>query len=342
MINKKNIHIAMSDKFLPPLIDFIYSNFSKEKNKFYLYGQNREYDFLKNNDVSFLDIGAAGVSYYQLLKEMYNADKIILHSLFSQKIIKILFFNPWLLKKCYWLMWGGDLYSENQGLSFTHKKYKSFVIKNMGYLLTYIPGDIEYARERFKAKGCYIENIGYLSNVCNVEVEDNKNNKENIHILLGNSATESNEHIEALDILAKFKNSNIKIYVPLSYGNSIYANQVIEYGKSIFNEKFIALTSFQPYEQYQRFLQSIDIAIFNHKRQQAMGNTINLLGMGKKVYLRKGTSQWDFFNINKIKIFDVEDFDIDSIYIMNENSKNISEKFSMKKLESHWRYLLNE
>ncbi len=50
---------------------------------------------------------------------------------------------------------------------------------------------------------------------------------------MGNSADPANEHIEALAQLEKFKESNIKIYVPLSYGNQAYAEQVIEYGKTI-------------------------------------------------------------------------------------------------------------
>ena len=40
-----------------------------------------------------------------------------------------------------------------------------------------------------------------------------------------------------------------------------------------------------PFNQYLEFLGKIDIAIFNHRRQQGFGNAITLLGLGKKVYL---------------------------------------------------------
>lgn len=52
--------------------------------------------------------------------------------------------------------------------------------------------------------------------------------------------------------------------------------KVIIKGKELFGEKFIPLTEFMTFEKYLEFLGSIDIAIFAHKRQQAMGNTITI------------------------------------------------------------------
>ena len=211
----------------------------------------------------------------------------------------------------------------------------------MGYLLTYLPGDVEYARKRFGAKGKYVENFGYLSNIFSLSHSSDQKHNEVIHILLGNSADPANEHIEALAQLEKFKESNIKIYVPLSYGNQAYAEQVSEYGKTIFEHKFVPLTEFMTYEKYQCFLKNIDIAIFNHKRQQAMGNTINLLGMGKVVYLREGTPQWEFFKSINIQVYDLENFNI-HMSSRNNNKRIVGEFFSISKLEKQWGNLLNE
>ena len=126
-----------------------------------------------------------------------------------------------------------------------------------------------------------------------------------------------------------------------SYGNKIYAEQVIEYGKSIFGYNFIPLTEFMAYEEYQDFLKNINIAIFNHRRQQAMGNTISLLGMGKVVYLRKGTSQSEFFKKMNIDIYDIEYFST-NIVSKNNNKIIISRYFSIEKLRQQWSSLLNE
>lgn len=338
-MSRKILHVSMADKFLPAFIDFIHTKFSKENNIFYLYGDESVYGFLKDRGVFFLGKKANNISYFQLLLEMYSADKVILHGLFSSKVIKLLFYNPWLLKKCYWSMWGGDLYGEDKKYKLSNF-YKKMVIKNMGFLITFVPKDVEYARKKFSAKGKYVENLGYLSNVFTPVSSSIEEKKENINILLGNSADPANEHIEALTILEKFKDLNIKIYVPLSYGNQMYAIKVIEYGESIFGGKFEALTEFMQYEKYLNFLKNIDIAIFNHKRQQAMGNTINLLGMGKVVYLRQGTPQWELFNEKGIDVFDIEEFNLTNNEKLVKNEINIKNYFSKENFEKKWKNLL--
>jgi hypothetical protein len=56
-----------------------------------------------------------------------------------------------------------------------------------------------------------------------------------------------------------------------------HAKLVIAQGHEWFGDKLVPMTGFMPFEQYLEFLKSFDIAIFNHQRQQAMGNTITLL-----------------------------------------------------------------
>ena len=80
-------------------------------------------------------------------------------------------------------------------------------------------------------------------------------------------------------------------------------------------------------QSYLKFLNEIDIAIFHHKRQQAMGNIINLLGMGKKVYIRAGETHTSFFENLGIKVYDLNHFDLT---LKNEsgNQKIIRDYFS--------------
>jgi hypothetical protein len=111
-----------------------------------------------------------------------------------------------------------------------------------------------------------------------------------------------------LDKLETYKQEDIKIYAPLSYGNPDHAKRVIQEGKKRFGDKFIPLTEMIPFQEYIEFLGLIDIAIFNHKRQQAMGNTITLLGLGKKVYMRTDVTQWQFFQSHGMVVFDIETF----------------------------------
>lgn len=271
--------------------------------------------------------------YIVALLKMHRADKIILHGLFDIKLIFILFFTPWLLKRCYWVVWGGDLYVYKLGRNNKNWKGREFfrrpVIKNMGHLVTYILGDVELAREWYGAKGKYYECIMYPSNLYkSYEIQDKQGETKNI--LVGNSADPSNNHLDVFDKLEAFKGQDIKIYAPLSYGNPDYAKSIIQQGKQRFGDKFEALTEHMPFNQYLEFLGKIDIAVFNHKRQQAMGNTITLLGLGKKVFMRSDVTQWAFFKSHAIAVYDIEAFALtdDEDIQVEENKHRVKTYFS--------------
>lgn len=339
----KNLHICTLGPFIPPFFNFVRSEFPHISNSFYLFGDLKKYPIEEDGNVFLHKNGKLG--YLKLLLKLYSADKIIIHGLFDVYLLLILIANPWLLKKCYWVIWGADLYSfmypkDNMKYKIT-EKLKKIAIRKIGYLLTYIPGDVSIAREQYGAKGEHLETIVYLSNV--VTLRDIKNkNKNVVNILIGNSADPTNEHLEVLDKLKFLKDHNIKIIVPLSYGNKAYAQKVIDYGSLIFGDNFWGITDFMPYTEYLSLLENVDIAIFNHKRQQAMGNTINLIGLGKTVYLRKSTTQWDFFKNLSIDVLDIDTFDLNNKVNSKVNRVNVSEYFSKQNLIKQWSNILRE
>jgi hypothetical protein len=125
-----------------------------------------------------------------------------------------------------------------------------------------------------------------------------------ISIQVGNSSDPSNNHLDIFKMMTPYKNHNIRVVVPLAYGDSSHAKLVLKEGKRIFGEKFYPLTEMLPLESYLDLLSRIDIAIFNHKRTQAMSNIITLTGLGKKVYIRSDISSWPVFEDQGIKLYD--------------------------------------
>lgn len=310
-MTKKTLHISGCDKFIPPFIDFLKDNFDFKQHEFLLTGGMAENNLIKASNVHLANKNKLGRlnHYFKSLIKMHQADKVILHGLFDIKLIFILFCTPWLLKKCYWVMWGGDLYTHKLSEKNRKWKVKEFfrrpVIKNIGHLVTYIEGDVELARKWYGATGVYHECIMYTSNLYKEYSVPSKQGTA-INIQVGNSAGPSNNHLEALENLLPFKNDDICIYVPLSYGDKKHAQVVIQQGQQWFGDKFKPLTEFMPFDKYLSLLGTIDIAIFNHRRQQAMGNTITLLGLGKTVYMRSDTTQWRFFKDKGVVIGDIE------------------------------------
>jgi hypothetical protein len=239
---------------------------------------------------------------------MEKAEKVILHGLFSDDLVNYLYWHQRFLPKCYWIMWGGDLYGYmNPQRSWRntfriHRRYR--VVEKMGHLVTYIRGDYELARKVYGATGAYRECFMYPSNLYqSYDIPEVPH--DTVNILVGNSADPSNNHFEIFEKLLPYKDEDIRLVVPLSYSSRTHAEKVIEKGRMLFGEKFEPLTEYMDFDAYLKLLGEIDIAVFAHKRQQAMGNMITLLGLGKKVYIRDDITPWGLFGALEINIFNV-------------------------------------
>lgn len=316
-LNKQKIlHICRAEKFIPPFIDLVQANFEPGLHEFIIFGDHKKFSSEGRSGVHRVENGLAEktAAKVRLIVQMHRADRIILHGLFTRAVTKMLFLMPWLLKKTYWVIWGNDLYSKretgaNSGLKNISRR---FVIRYFGHLVSHVPGDIELAREWYGASGKAHHCLMYSSNVFS-ETGVGERNTGFVEVQVGNSADPSNNHLEVFEKLASLQTDNFRVLVPLSYGDQQHARRVIEEGEKLFGDRFVPLVDFLPPDQYQEFLASIDVAVFNHKRQQALGNLISLLGMGKKVYLRRDISTASLLDSLKIEWFDVENIDLSPI-----------------------------
>ena len=105
------------------------------------------------------------------------------------------------------------------------------------------------------------------------------------HILLGNSASATNNPVEAIDRLSESDLKDRKVFVPLCYGDRRYAKEIIKYGRDRLGKNFKPLLKFMPLEEYNRVISRCGVVIMNHQRSQAFGNVIASLYMGARVYL---------------------------------------------------------
>ncbi|HWR62069.1 MAG TPA: TDP-N-acetylfucosamine:lipid II N-acetylfucosaminyltransferase, partial [Clostridia bacterium] len=168
---------------------------------------------------------------------------------------------------------------------------------------------------------------------------------EELRILLGNSASETNNHFEALDVLAGFAAENIRVICPLSYGDNDYRDRVIKYGQSVLGEKFTYLDKFYNISEYMDILFTVDIGIFNNDRQQALGNIYPLLYLGKKIYMKNDTTMWDeirnefglgVFEIGKIPSESFEQFKYIPEEVVSHNNKIMEGLYSGDFAKTAW------
>jgi hypothetical protein len=104
-------------------------------------------------------------------------------------------------------------------------------------------------------------------------------------ILLGNSATPTNNHVEALRRLAKADLGDRKVIAPLSYGDPDYRDAIVALGRQLLGERFQPLLAFMPLAEYNALTARCAAVVMNHRRQQALGNIMVALYRGARLYL---------------------------------------------------------
>ncbi len=142
------------------------------------------------------------------------------------------------------------------------------------------------------------------------------------NILVGNSATATNNHLEIFQKLSRINLGKRKIIVPLSYGNDEYRKNILKKGKELLGDNFHPLVDFIPFEEYNSILKSCGIAIFNHIRQQAVFNIIIMMHMGATVYLNRKSPVFEYLKAAQGLVYN---FDAFSEKSLNSNNALLDE-----------------
>lgn len=158
--------------------------------------------------------------------------------------------------------------------------------------------------------------------------------KKSNSILIGNSATETNNHVDVFYLLKNLDlNLNFKLIVPLSYGSISYRDFVIKEGYKLFNTTFVPLIHYMAFDEYQKILNTCSVAIFATERQQAVGNILIMIWLGKKVFLSDTSILYKYFIGIGLKVFSIQKdlislFDEFSLECIMNNREIISKRYS--------------
>ena len=335
MNNKKEIvHIVHRDRFATGYIEFMRTYFDEFEQCFMLLDEGIGLEVESDNDIYYLMEYQDLINNQKINRVLQECNKIIVSGVWY--MIKPLYkCGNKILSKTYFHFWGGDFYRYRSvpykwSLRNLHKD-KFFLkkcLKRAAAVVNLIEEDYDELKrivgitdmKHFVAPMCKNpkENIDYAS-YRNIEKVSNA-----CRILVGNSATVHNQHQEILELLSKYKDENIEVYCPLSYGWKEYGDSVIELGKKYFGDKFHPLTEQIPKDKYVEFMAACDVGIYNNNRQQAMGNISILARLGKKVYLRDDTAMWTHFE--KIgycfnKISELQNASLEELVAYSEEQK---------------------
>lgn len=160
---------------------------------------------------------------------------------------------------------------------------------------------------------------------------DAKVNEDSSNILVGNSASSTNNHVEVFIKLSKVNLGKRKVIVPLSYGDNTYRAFVLEKGRTYLKEHFVPILDFIPLEQYNSLLASCSIAIFNHRRQQALGNVMVMVSKGAKVFINDKSPIYKEFRKEGLNIYRSDEINNNTI---NDAFSENKSKYNINKIKS--------
>ena len=342
------IHIMTSENYYHiSYIQFIERNFPTEDHQFIF----RSKIFKKSNYKATTSIKAKPnfISLFLFIPKLIRAKKVYLHYLPYGNSLPFWVMFSLLSKKLVWIFWGGDIYiysEKNKSLKTRfYESCRKIIIRHLKNIAGFLTEDFELIKRVYKTKAVYTKAIYPLPiNFSDLSINNPKKGKT-IQILVGNSADPSNNHFELLNQLAVYKDEDILLICPLSYGYyNEYLSKVKEEGFRIFGDKFKPLLEFLSTSDYGKILETVDIAIMNHQRQQGLGNLISVLWLGKKVFVRSDTTSFNFFKSEDITVWDtleIKNLSFESFISLNPNDaiKNktlVLSAFSEQRYKELW------
>lgn len=337
----KILHVIKDDKFFDRVIEDFDSD-SRIESRCILVVNSPKYEFKLIENRNRVEILYDKYRIEQCFKES-SYDVVFFHSIKTSQyqLFKFIPDN----KLVIWWCWGFELYSQEQGMKQlisidllkplsselqkqqnrrrgVFEKTKDFIkcvlhkrvlteqreniIKRVDYFQPVIP--LEYkmmkSMKGFHAKEFYYPRCTSSS----YEIISYNQRSGSGNILIGNSASIENNHLDIWNSIRDQIPPGRKIILPLNYGYMDYSEVVCNCLTSKENEMVI-LKSFMPREEYFSLINSCSYAVFGVMRQQAMGNINYCISNGIKLFLYKDSMLYHFLKESGYVIFAIEDID---------------------------------
>lgn len=105
-----------------------------------------------------------------------------------------------------------------------------------------------------------------------------------VKIMVGHSAYPFLQHRKILDALCAYKDENIVVYLPLSYGEPAYRDALLQELES-YPFPIEPLLASLPMEDYVSYVNQMDMVILDFPHQAALGTVFLLRCLAKKIYV---------------------------------------------------------
>lgn len=322
------LHLIPDDKFT----DYAINQFSslETPSEFLFVKDSPDYQIKNLSNLNRVILITSGQEDYRdFIKKIDSYSAVIIHGFFypwQEEIISHVHADS----KIAWVCWGGEIYGRRQLLPHFLKNYTKFVYwkkqvkrffkskpllgneyfsdlstyKKINYCLTDMQEEYQFVKKFTHSDMKYLWYNYYSIEETLGELQYEKMNGNNI--LVGNSCSIENNHLDAFNNLSKFEINNRKIIVPLSYGADWLRNIILKRCFNLFGNHFMPIIDFLALNDYNKLISSCSIMIMPHLRPQAQGNIITGLWLGAKVYLSQDSITYKYFQRIGAVVFSIE------------------------------------
>jgi hypothetical protein len=146
-----------------------------------------------------------------------------------------------------------------------------------------VEGDLSVARHAFR--GALNAEYAQLSYASVERSFDSVTAESAGAIMVGNSASPTNNHADVFELIAAANLGDRAIIVPLSYGDDGYRREIIRHGQHLFGNRFVPLVDFVSLSTYNQMIAKCAVAVMGHRRQEGLGNVCTMLYAGRRVLM---------------------------------------------------------
>ncbi len=238
-----------------------------------------------------------------------------------------------LIKKNYAInSWLHSVHNLCLRLLFNNRKKQMKVIRRINYFIPVLPLEFQLMKEAhselFHAQEFYFKNVPIKGNYTQKDPHGG--------IIIGNSATYSNNHLDIWDMIGNIGIVNRRLVIPLSYGIRRYTSKINKIMTSQYNEVVI-LDKMIPIDEYQKILNSCSYAIYGVIRQQAIWNIYFCLLNGIKVFLYKESIVYRSLKDLGYAVYTIENINQNSfLYPLTKKETNINQEIYRKQLDREY------
>lgn len=328
----KFVHLAGNSIFMHRMSILLKKNFNLEEHIFLLLDANDHGNYVYPSN--FFPVTPDMLALPGITGIINRAQKIFIHSLWSDAFIDLLMTTSGAPEKTQWIAWGADLYDYP-----ATPKRKALVARLQG-IIVHTPEEWIIACEKF-ASNIMWTGWGPFYDSGEMKLEYDafqegvlKKDRSRINVLVGHRAYEGLDHENIFRLLARKFSGKLDVFSVLAYGNRNYTQRVIAVGKEVWGENFHPVTTFVSATEYYAFLKNMDIGIFAQERSQGLGNITSLLYLGKKVFIRKNSPNSSFLSMLGAECGFVEELDNLDLDRFRFNNRVIANHKAMKRLKN--------